>query len=304
MMEAIYFVFLLVFGLAQCDPIRRTDQRAFIEDVRSASQRISYGWEAVDGQIPHQINLRTIRSDGQVSSCGGSVIHHEWVITAAHCLAKRNSFVVRLGSLELARPEYIVESTRKFIHPDYDEEDYEVQPDDIGLIGLDRPIPYGKNIQPCRLQNSEMKDFDYTGVRLTVSGYGLTEHDSTSEVLRWVYQYGISNEVCDSWYPGEISHQVICSIGYNETNQSSCGGDSGGPLTMVDVDGKPTMVGVVSFGHYLGCLSGYPSGYVRPGYYHSWYEEVTGISFDWKNEDLAPAQDSQLQDEIRVNFVE
>ncbi|XP_013143029.1 PREDICTED: collagenase-like [Papilio polytes] len=303
-MAAVYFALLLIFGYAQCEPLRHLNQRAFIEDVRSAGQRISHGWEAVDGQIPHQISLRSIGFNGQVSSCGGAVIHHEWVITAAHCLANRNSFVVRLGLVNVTRPEYIVESTRKFLHPDYDERNFEVQPDDIGLLGLERPIPYGKNIQPCRLQNTEMKDFDYTDVKLIVSGYGLTEGGSTSEVLRWVYQYGVSNEVCDSWYPGEISPQNICTIGYNHTDQSSCGGDSGGPLTAVDVDGKPTLVGVVSFGHYLGCLSAYPSGFVRAGYYHSWYEQVTGISFDWKNGDLVPEQSSPQVDESRVNFIE
>jgi hypothetical protein len=30
------------------------------------------------------------------------------------------------------------------------------------------------------------------------------------------------------------------------------------------------------------------AGYVRPGHYHDWFYEVTGVNFDWKDEDLVP----------------
>ncbi|KAI8441813.1 hypothetical protein MSG28_005499 [Choristoneura fumiferana] len=126
------------------DPILRSDGQAFIEDMRNAGgSRIVAGWEAEDGQIPHQISLRMVNAVGTVSSCGGSIIHHEWVITAAHCVANRQSFVIRLGLTNLTRPEYLVETTRKYIHPEYDEIRAGVQTDDIALLGLEQSIPYG-----------------------------------------------------------------------------------------------------------------------------------------------------------------
>ncbi|XP_061722439.1 trypsin 5G1-like [Cydia pomonella] len=292
-MAAAYLLVLFVFGLVQAEPLQRDNDPAIIEDLRMGNGgRIVAGWEAIDGQIPYQISLRMVSNFGAVSSCGGSIIHHEWVITAAHCVANRPTFVVRLGLTNLTRPEYLVETSRKFIHPKYDEIRAGVQTDDIALLGLEQSIPYGEFIQPCRLQNSENRNKVYTGIVLTVSGYGRTDDPInggvTSEVLRWVHLRGISNEECKQWYSTStvVQDETICAEYYNDTAQSSCQGDSGGPLTEVDLDGKPTMVGIVSFGSSAGCNSPFPSAYVRPGHYHDWFLEITGINFDWSSADL------------------
>ncbi|GBP73915.1 Collagenase [Eumeta japonica] len=294
-MEVSHFIGVLVaIALAQAAPSNNVHSPAIIESIRNS--RIVAGWPAQDGQIPHQISLRMINFIGTVSACGGSIIHHNWVITAAHCVANRPSFVVRLGLTNLTRPEWIVETTDKFIHPRYYEPAAGVQTDDIALLRLNHHVPYGPYIQPCRLQNSEQRNMDYTGVVFTVSGYGMTDDSwnggATSEILRWVHLRGITNEECRNWYMGStvIQEQTICAEYYNDTAQSSCQGDSGGPLTVVDTDGKPTMVGVVSFGSSAGCNSPFPSAYVRPGHYHDWYVEVTNINFDWNSEDILPEE--------------
>ncbi|XP_075983385.1 collagenase-like [Anticarsia gemmatalis] len=263
-----------------------------IEELRSSEPnwygtRVVSGWPAEEGQFPYQVSLRMVASGGTVFPCGGSVIHNKWILSAAHCLANCITFVVRLGLINLTRPEYIVETTHKYIHPNYDEITAGVQTDDIALLRLEQYIPYSANIQPSRLQSSAQKNIDYTGVTMVVSGFGRTNDPwlggAASESLLWVFQRGVAIEECRQFYEPRnvIQEQTLCAGYYNVSSQSACQGDSGGPLTIEDKDGQRTQVGVVSFGHIAGCSSSIPSGYVRPGHYHDWYVEVTGINFDW-----------------------
>lgn len=77
---------------------------------------------------------------------------------------------------------------------------------------------------------------------------------------------------------GVVVGHVDCGLGYTTpANQGHCGGDSGGPLTILEA-GIPTQIGVVSFGAAAGCHLGRPSGYIRSANFVSWIAGHTGIA--------------------------
>ncbi|XP_068623295.1 collagenase-like [Battus philenor] len=271
------FLVASLLGLVLADP-----RVTFLENIRR-DNRIVSGWEAKEGQIPYQLSLRMVNENGGVSSCGGTIIHPEWGLTAAHCLATRLSFVIRTGTVNLTRPVDIFETTEYYTYPSYNEEmQWLVQPNDIGLIKFNRVIKFSALVQPIRLQSSEDMNKDYDGIRLQASGWGRTWTGGESpENLNWVYLNGVSNAFCRRFFGGIIVSSAICASGYNVTSQSICQGDSGGPLVVVGDDGLPTQVGISSFVSGTGCHTDYPAGFIRPGHYHDWYKAVTGYDFDF-----------------------
>ncbi|XP_045770442.1 collagenase-like [Maniola jurtina] len=254
--------------------------------------RIVSGWEAEEGQIPYQLSLRMVDRNGGVAVCGATIIHSEWGLTAAHCTAGRVTIIIRAGGRALSNPQLLFETTDYYNHPDYDESQTRVQPHDIGVIKFDRVLQFNDLIQPIRLQASADMYKNYDMIRLQTSGWGQTWTNGPSpEVLNWVYLLGTSNTRCRAAFGGgsNIVDSTICASSYNVTSQSTCQGDSGGPLVGIDVDGVPSQVGVFSFVFGGGCHIGFPAGFVRPGPYHAWLREVTGINFDWNPPSTTPS---------------
>lgn len=57
-------------------------------------------------------------------------------------------------------------------------------------------------------------------------------------------------------------------------------GDWGGPLIVYGVDGKPTLVGIASFG--FGCRLSVPSAFTRVSSYLDWIEAGVSNSTGWQ----------------------
>lgn len=85
----------------------------------------------------------------------------------------------------------------------------------------------------------------------------------------------MNQDHCNEQYGGRITERMICA-GYEEGGKDARNRDSGGPLVAFADDGKPELIGVISFGIDFA-EQNYPGVYARVTSVRSWIKEVSGI---------------------------
>ncbi|OWR55112.1 serine protease 24 [Danaus plexippus plexippus] len=260
----------------------------FLEDIDNKEAwdaRIVSGWKAYPGQHPHMVSLRMVNNVGTVQACGGSIVSRQWIITAAHCTAAQVSLLVRAGVTNLTRPEIFTETQEYYMYPTYNPTNPGlVQPNDIAMVKLQISLTYSQYLKPIRIQSSVDAHKDYDNLIVYASGFGRTwTNGPTTEHLLWVYLRGVSNAACTNIFTSKyVTENTVCAKFFNVTSQSICQGDSGGPLVHVSSENAHTLVGVSSFvaASPIGCHSGVPGAFIRPGAFHSWFTQISGIDFE------------------------
>lgn len=235
----------------------------------------------------HDPNKARESEDGMFQSqfCGGTFITNQWVLTAAHCVVdaetrpiSASDVVVRSSSVDLYKGD-LHNIARVIVHEQYEPVGFE---NDIALLQLQRPVQQSSG--PVGAINVLRQGQSVPEGPAMVIGWGMMEEDKFPSVLMETDINIVPNATCNQgmidqtrnelggylWSLGQqndiprekleeafailannmgeqLSQNMICA-GIASGAQTSCNGDSGGPLMVRDQSGQWLQVGIVSWG--------------------------------------------------------
>ncbi|XP_007894309.1 transmembrane protease serine 13 [Callorhinchus milii] len=233
------------------------------------SERIVGGTAAELQKWPWQVSLHF----GSSHVCGGTIIAHDWILTAAHCFLgdtalEPSNWKVYAGIIS-QRFKYngqLRDISQIITHKQYSRS---TNDNDMALLKLSRPLTFTDRVQPACLPayNQQFPE----NSRCWTTGFGHLQDgaSSISESLQQVSIGIISSILCNStrMYNGAITKRMVCAGSVNG-GVDSCQGDSGGPL-VCEVSGTWYLAGVTSWG--IGCgQKNKPGVYARVTEFTNW----------------------------------
>ncbi|XP_073836503.1 chymotrypsin BI-like isoform X2 [Musca autumnalis] len=227
-----------------------TDPMPENDITKEAMNRIFGGSEADFASFPYQIGFLLQRPKG-LYWCGGSLISHEYVLTAAHCVDMASRALVFLGAHDIKDPHepgqirMMVYHRDFYIFPTWNPRKLK---DDIAIVRLPRSVSYNERIQPIQLPKRDYEYRTFEDKLGVASGWGryATGVHAISNVLRYVQLRIVNGRTCKNNFPLSYRSTNICTSGRYQ--KSTCNGDSGGPLVLQRrTSRKRVLVGITSF---------------------------------------------------------
>jgi secreted trypsin-like serine protease len=177
--------------------------------------------------------------------CSGTLITDQWVVTAAHCVARRQgtelTVLTGTNSLNLGGQKKKVISI--IVHPAYDSHTRE---NDLALLFLDIPTV---NVHP-QFPSIEVEQQLVDGQeKVKIAGWGNT-YDFGAKSLHLMETEAplVSRQLCSApdSHGQSLKATMLCA-GYKDGRTDACDGDSGGPATVRHY-GQELLIGVKSWG--------------------------------------------------------
>jgi len=138
------------------------------------------------------------------------------------------------------------------------------------------------------------------GKLATVQGFGITETGTKGALLeanvtvisntecKAILQSNITDDTDNQRkitkaLPYGLDYGLLCAKGImkGDAYTGACKGDSGGPLSQEDEEGRRTLIGIVSGG--ISCGKSYPGWYTRVAFFKSWIQCIIDQSLRLNN---------------------
>ncbi|XP_020804451.1 chymotrypsin-like protease CTRL-1 [Drosophila serrata] len=173
--------------------------------------------------------------------CGGTVIHRNFVLTAAHCIEGQSNLFVMLGAYNKSNPAQEYSVSLAVIHNGFS---IITLQNDIGLLKTSQDIQFGFDVYPiCIILHPMMKSRVDSMETFEGYGWGNTKRNQKSELLQQITLQRYNRSWCNRYLRNNpLTSNQLCAGSWNG---DTCQGDSGGPLTKkIPINGQEIQVQV------------------------------------------------------------
>ncbi|XP_049870172.1 venom serine protease Bi-VSP-like [Pectinophora gossypiella] len=270
---------------------RRSLDHTELTTVRTEAQAGDWPWH-----VAILVRIKNSTSDTRYE-CGGNIISRNAIVTAGHCvfeagkLLDADRIVIMAGisnySDETQPGRQIFYAEKIILHPNYSVKEATA---DLAVIKVNK-MEFTEYIQPICIWGPVYDKTDLYGYQPTIVGFGTTEADKLTDVLRSTYTMVQNDSTCLNFdevlYKPLLNEFTFC-VGYGpDAGINPRNGDSGGGLVVPTIQNDHRISwflrGVLSkCGVTIGqslCNPRYYTVYTDVGPHYAWLLHHAGLQY-------------------------